>query len=627
MYELVPPDFVGRSEDRRRFLPRSAVALVAAGSLLLAAERAEAAPTAPSVSRPIVTGAALQGSRLTVSPPAGDTRHAYQWYRCDTMGGRCTILRGVTKGYRRLGARDVGHTLGLAIRATGAPPASAAHTSLIGPIGGVPALLVSRVQPVVSGDAVEGRTVTVDTGRWTPRPTSFGYQWLRCDRNGRSCAPIRGATGADHEVAAGDVGHTLVAIVQARARIVSQAVFSTATATVLPADGEAGPSPSASPLVAQVLQEGRRLTADAGSWSGSGRIRHAYQWYRCDGAGAGCKSIPGATTPTYTQTTSDVGRTLGFAVRATDATGTTTAYAGLVGPVAPAGAPIVSTGQPVVAGTAGEGQALQVSSGSWSRTPETLAYQWHRCNRNGRLCTPVEGATSTTYTATAADAGHRLVAVVRATAAGGSQDVFSVSTAPVAAAAGPSPETAPLVGGVALVGRRLSGTAGDWSGSGTIAYAYRWYRCDAAGAGCRSIRGATKSTYTQSARDVGRTLRLSVRATDATGTRTAYAGLVGPVAPAGAAMVSTGQPVVSGTATAGQTLQVSNGGWSRAPTAVAYRWQRCDRNGRLCTAIAGAAGKTYTVAAADAGHTLVAVVRAKARGATAEAWSTTAVVR
>ena len=623
----VPLGFVGRSDGRRRFLPGGAVALVGACLLLLGAPRAEPAPAAPSVSRPIVTGAAVQGGRLTVSPPAGDARYAYRWYRCDTMGGRCTILRGATSGHRRLGAGDVGHTLGLVLRATGAPRAGAAYASLIGPIGGAPARLVSRAQPVVSGAAMEGGSVHVDTGRWKPQPASFAYQWLRCDRNGRSCAPIRGATAADHAVLGADIGHTLVAIVQARARADSQAVFSTATATVLPAHGVAGPSPSASPLVAQVLQEGRRLTADVGSWSGAGRLSYAYQGYRCDAAGAHCKAIRGATSPTRMLGTGDVGRTLGFAVRATDATGTTTAHAGLVGPVAPAGAAIVSTGQPVVAGVAGEGQPLQVSSGNWSRTPEGLGYQWHRCNRNGRLCTPIAGATASAYTPAADDAGHRLVAVVRATAAGASQDVFSVATAAVVPVPGPSSSAPPLVGGVALEGRRLRAASGAWSGTGNVTHAYRWYRCDAAGAHCRSIRGATKQTYRQSTRDVGRTVGFAVRATDATGTTTAYTGLVGPVAPAGAAIASTGQPAVTGTVVPGRTIRVSTGDWSRLPTASAYRWQRCNPNGRLCTAIAGATARTYTVAAGDAGHTLVAVVQATAKGASAEAWSTTAVVR
>jgi len=72
------------------------------------------------------------------------------------------------------------------------------------------------------------------------------------------------------------------------------------------------------------------------------------------------------------------------------------------------------------------GQTLQVTAGSWSQTPTALSDQWQRCNANCRLCTPVTGATGATYTITAADAGHALLAVVQATAGSVLQPTFSV---------------------------------------------------------------------------------------------------------------------------------------------------------------------------------------------------------
>ena len=190
---------------------------------------------------------------------------------------------------------------------------------------------------------MKGRTLKVDPGKWNPVPQSFSYQWARCSDSGRACAPIEGATAATHVVEQGDLGHALVAIVQARAGAVSQAVFSVATAPVggstsarprARADEPVrvtGPSSSAPPVVAFVIQQGRQLTGAVGSWSGSGAIKYAYQWHRCDTAGAHCKSIRGATGRTYTLVAKDVGQTVGFGVRATDKTGTRKAYASLVG--------------------------------------------------------------------------------------------------------------------------------------------------------------------------------------------------------------------------------------------------------------------------------------------------------
>ena len=91
---------------------------------------------------------------------------------------------------------------------------------------------------------MQGRTLKVDPGKWNPVPQSFSYQWARCSDSGRACAPIEGATAATHVVAAGDLGHALVAIVQARAGAVSQAVFSVATA---PSAAAPVPAPSARP--------------------------------------------------------------------------------------------------------------------------------------------------------------------------------------------------------------------------------------------------------------------------------------------------------------------------------------------------------------------------------------------
>lgn len=75
-----------------------------------------------------------------------------------------------------------------------------------------------------------------------------------------------------------------------------------------------------------------------------------------------------------------------------------------------------------------------------------------------------------------------------------------------------------------------------------------------------------------------------------------------------AAPANTTPPKISGTAKAGQVLTVSNGTWTGSPTDYSYQWQRC--TGSTCSNISDANNKTYTVRAADVGHTLRAVVTA-----------------
>jgi hypothetical protein len=566
-----------------------------------------------------------EGARLRAAPGSwagsGKVRLAYQWFRCDTMGADCTALGGATRQTRLLGIRDVGHTISLQVRATDSHGSTTADASLIGPVAGKPPLLSSRTQPVVSGAAVPGSTIRVDPGLWKPRPSSFSYQWVRCSLRARTCSPIEGETSDQYAVESRDLGHSLLAVVQARAGAVSRAVFSVAAVPSLANAEPAGPANSAPPSVAEVLQQGSQLIGQTGTWSSPGAITYAYQWYRCDTAGARCTSIHGATAITYIPAAKDVGHTLGLAVRATDRAGTTTAYAGLIGPVAAPDTPIVSNGQPTIVGTPSQGQTLQASPGGWSQAPTSVGYQWERCNASGRLCSPIAGATTPTYSTTPDDLGAVLLVVVRATLGDAAQEAFSTATRPITPAPGPSSSAPPSISGTAAAGKQLTGATGSWSGSGTISYATQWYRCDAAGAHCKSIHGATGTTYEEVAKDVGQTLAFAVHAGDSAGTTTLYTGVVGPIAAAAAALAATAQPTITGSAQQGQTLQAGGGAWTETPSATAYQWLRCNANGRLCAPIAGATAATYVPAAADSGHAVVLLVEATANGVTQGALS------
>jgi hypothetical protein len=68
--------------------------------------------------------------------------------------------------------------------------------------------------------------------------------------------------------------------------------------------------------------------------------------------------------------------------------------------------------------------------------------------------------------------------------------------------------------------------------------------------------------------------------------------------------VDTNPPAISGTASERQTLTESNGVWSNSPTAYTYQWEDCDSSGQSCSAISGATGQTYALAATDVGHTI-----------------------
>ena len=187
--------------------------------------------------------------------------------------------------------------------------------------------------------------------------------------------------------------------------------------------------------------------------------------------------------------------------------------------------------------------------------------------------------------------------------------LLGASSAAGALAGGPVATVAPSVIGSATAGKELSGLSGSWAGFGEITYRYRWYRCNAAGANCASIAGAASPTFSLGNADVGKTLGLTVYATDSTGTTAAYASLVGPIATKRPLLESTAQPVVTGPPVTGKMIQVTTGTWSPVPAGLSYQWERCNANGRVCAAIAHANRSDYTLTTADLGHALLAIVQ------------------
>jgi CSLREA domain-containing protein len=81
--------------------------------------------------------------------------------------------------------------------------------------------------------------------------------------------------------------------------------------------------------------KGRTLTANAGTWTGSG-VSFAYQWLSCgldDDDGSECGPIGGATGDSYIVTSADVAKRLALEVTATNAFGSLSAYSGISGSV------------------------------------------------------------------------------------------------------------------------------------------------------------------------------------------------------------------------------------------------------------------------------------------------------
>jgi hypothetical protein len=274
------------------------------------------------------------------------------------------------------------------------------------------------------------------------------------------------------------------------------------------------PENTAPPTISGNAVEGQTLTGDVGTWEGP-NLSFTLQWQRSNGLG-GYADIAGADGATYVLTAADVGHTIRLRVTATDNQDeATTAFSEPTSTVAPL--PPVNTSPPTISGIAVEGQTLTGTNGSWSGDDLVFSRQWQRSDGTGGW-DDIVGETGTTYTLTFADVGHQIRFVVTASNGGGADTAVSVPTATVTMA-DPENLSPPTISGDLVEGETLTGTGGSWDGS-QLTFAYQWQRSD--GASYENILGATDTTYTLTADDVGHTIRLRVRATNSGGSDTAF---------------------------------------------------------------------------------------------------------
>ena len=81
----------------------------------------------------------------------------------------------------------------------------------------------------------------------------------------------------------------------------------------------------------------------------------------------------------------------------------------------------------------------------------------------------------------------------------------------------PTNTSPPVINGPTMVGKTIKTSNGSWAGSTPISFTYQWRRCDASGAACQAITGATASKYQLVSADAGHTMRVTVTATNSVG--------------------------------------------------------------------------------------------------------------
>ncbi len=355
---------------------------------------------------------------------------------------------------------------------------------------------VNTVPPNISGTAQTGQTLSSSSGSWTENPTSYTYQWQRCDTTGANCSPISAAKAQTYVLGSSDVNKTLrVTVTASNSAGSSNPITSTQTATVhegsatfgkttIGAFSDLGMFSDYKIVHSATLSAAGSVTklslyavpginspnpqalkaviySDSGGSPGALLATGIEVIYRGNTNGSGWFDLPFASPVALSPGTYWLGfitgaTTEGFGY-AYDSVANSRAYNAnsyASGPTNPFGSstkdseqasiyatytsntpptlPPVNTAPPIITGSAQTGQKLSASTGSWSESPSAYAYQWQRCNSAGASCSSISGATAQTYTVGSPDVGSTLrVSVIASNSAGSSTPVSSAQTAVV----------------------------------------------------------------------------------------------------------------------------------------------------------------------------------------------------
>ncbi|GHV93918.1 hypothetical protein AGMMS50293_02380 [Spirochaetia bacterium] len=480
------------NDDLNKYITVTVSRVGYSGSKTSAASGPVAAAGAPALEGTVsISGTATVGQTLSANTSSlqGSGTISYEWKRGDTATAAGNAIFNATSATYTLVNDDLNKYITITVSRVGYSGSKTSAAS--GPVS--PGVLEGMVS--IIGIATVGETLTANTDSLQGSEI-ISYEWKRGDTADAGTA-IPNATSASYTLVAADEGKYITVTVS---RVgYSGSKTSAASGPVSPGILDGTVSISGTATV------GETLTAYTISLQGSGAI--SYAWKRGEAADAGT-AIPNATSETYILVAADEGKYITITVSRAGYSGSKTSAAS--GPVLPG----VLEGMVSISGTATVGETLTAYTVSLQGSG-AISYEWKRGDTAETAGTPVDGATSASYTLVAADEGKYITVTV--SRAGYSGSKTSAASGPVVL---PALEGTVSISGIATAGQALTANTGNLQGTGTISFT--WKRGDTEDAGT-AIPNATSASYTLVAADEGKYITVTVSRTGYSGSKTSAA--------------------------------------------------------------------------------------------------------
>ncbi len=357
------------------------------------------------------------------------------------------------------------------------------------------------------------------------------------------------------------------------------------------------------PTISGTAQVDETLTADTSGVEdadGLTNVSYSYQWM-ADGV-----DIQDATSSTHKLVFPDRGKSIKVKVSFTDDRDNADTLTSAATVVVVAAPNREAMGYPTITGMPQVGQTLTADTSPIADRDGlnnvSYSYQWIGGGSD------IDEATGSNYELASSEQGQTIqVRVTFTDDRDNAETLTSAATVAVVAAPDRQATGLPTISGTLQVGETLmAGTSGitDADGLTNVSFEYQWIRGDS-GAGA-DIDGATDATYTLTAGDQGKTIKVKVSFTDDADHEEKLTSAATGVVAAKPNTPAMGAPTIDGTAQVGETLTVLTNGITDEdgltnPT-YSYQWIRND--GTNDAHIGGKTGSTYTLNDDDVGKSI-----------------------